>query len=60
LKIDYPCLPSYVRPDILLLPGMLKGRIKDRHQHLPTATVTLLDSDSLLVKGVVTDITGQL
>jgi hypothetical protein len=37
----------------------VKGRILDDQQTLPSATVLLLNSDSVLVKGLVTGITGE-
>jgi len=37
----------------------IKGRITNRQQNLPAATVLLLGSDSALVKGVVTDTLGE-
>ena len=39
--------------------AFIKGRIKDRQQNLPSATVLLLTSDSTLIKRAVTDDTGE-
>lgn len=36
----------------------IKGRISDQQQYLPSATVLLLDLDSTMIKGIVTDPEG--
>lgn len=52
LALSCPAICSFGQQNI-------KGRITNGQQGLPSATVRLLDSDSTLVKGVVTDHSGE-
>jgi len=37
----------------------IQGRVSDHHQNLPSVTVLLLNQDSALVKGVITNTNGE-